>query len=90
MTSKLFTIDKLIEDKLSGGYLSHNEEVVAPSFNPLGTFDSSLAYLSEVTVDESDSSSEFKKQALMFAATQPVVPLHLPTGFEKYRTVQNY
>ncbi|GBM04706.1 hypothetical protein AVEN_44842-1 [Araneus ventricosus] len=31
MTSKLFTIDELMEDKLSGANLSNDEEVIPPS-----------------------------------------------------------
>ncbi|GBN29106.1 hypothetical protein AVEN_151695-1 [Araneus ventricosus] len=32
VTSKLFTVDELIEDKLSGAHLSNDEEVIPFSF----------------------------------------------------------
>ncbi|GBN30320.1 hypothetical protein AVEN_260934-1 [Araneus ventricosus] len=38
MISELFTFDELIGDKLSSANLS-DDEVIPPSFNPLGTFD---------------------------------------------------
>ncbi|GBM90034.1 hypothetical protein AVEN_50657-1 [Araneus ventricosus] len=45
MTSRLFTIDESIENKLSGANLSDDEEVVPPSFkDPMDSIDKLRTY----------------------------------------------